>query len=456
MRISGKNVLVCGAGISGIGCLKLLYGTDAHVTLFDNGKGADLGKIREKIENNGMSADRIGIVLHELTEELIEKTDLAVLSPGIATDQPFVLRLKEAGIPVWSEIELAYECSRGTVVGITGTNGKTTTTTLTGEIMAAYFRSVFVVGNIGNSYTSEAAKTEEDSVIVAELSSFQLETIDKFRPHVAAMLNITPDHLDRHHTMEAYAGAKENIFRNQTAGDFAVLNYADTAVRAMADRVSSKVTWFSSGPVPPCGYYYKDGMIFRVKDGRIEEYIASSDIKILGVHNMENVMAAAAIAECMNVPDEVTLRVIRGFEGVEHRIEFVKELNGVTFYNDSKGTNPDAAIKAVEAMIRPTVVIGGGYDKHIAFDEWIESFGTKVKHLVLIGQTREMIADCAKAHGFNSITMADSLEEAVKIAYNHAEPGYAVLLSPACASWGMFDNYEQRGRMFKDFVRALR
>ncbi len=455
MRISGKNVLVCGAGISGIGCLKLLYGTDAHVTLFDNGKGADLGKIREKIENNGMSADRIGIVLHELTEELIEKTDLVVLSPGIATDQPFVLRLKEAGIPVWSEIELAYECSRGTVVGITGTNGKTTTTTLTGEIMAAYFRSVFVVGNIGNSYTSEAAKTEEDSVIVAELSSFQLETIDKFRPHVAAMLNITPDHLDRHHTMEAYAGAKENIFRNQTAGDFAVLNYADTAVREMADRVSSKVTWFSSGPVPPCGYYYKDGMIFRVKDGRIEEYIDSSDIKILGVHNMENVMAAAAIAECMNVPDEVTLRVIREFEGVEHRIEFVKELNGVTFYNDSKGTNPDAAIKAVEAMIRPTVVIGGGYDKHIAFDEWIESFGTKVKHLVLIGQTREMIADCAKAHGFNSITMADSLEEAVKIAYNHAEPGYAVLLSPACASWGMFDNYEQRGRMFKDFVRAL-
>ena len=456
MRISGKNVLVCGAGISGIGCLKLLYGTDAHVTLFDNGKGADLGKIREKIENNGMSADRIGIVLHELTEELIENTDLAVLSPGIATDQPFVLRLKEAGIPVWSEIELAYECSRGTVVGITGTNGKTTTTTLTGEIMAAYFRSVFVVGNIGNSYTSEAAKTEEDSVIVAELSSFQLETIDKFRPHVAAMLNITPDHLDRHHTMEAYAGEKENIFRNQTAEDFAVLNYADTAVRAMADRVSSRVTWFSSGPVPPCGYYYKDGMIFRVKDGRTEEYIASSDIKILGVHNMENVMAAAAIAECMNVPDEVTLRVIREFEGVEHRIEFVKELNGVTFYNDSKGTNPDAAIKAVEAMIRPTVVIGGGYDKHIAFDEWIDSFGTKVKHLVLIGQTREMIADCAKAHGFNSITMADSLEEAVKIAYNHAEPGYAVLLSPACASWGMFDNYEQRGRMFKDFVRALR
>jgi len=317
--------------------------------------------------------------------------------------------------------------------------------------------SVFVVGNIGTPYTNAAADTREDSVIVAELSSFQLESIHTFHPKVSAVLNITPDHLNRHHTMEAYIRAKMNIAKNQTPEDICVLNYEDEETRKMADEFQASVLFFSSKHKLEQGIYL-DGEDIVYKPEKEKEgtvICKTGELQILGVHNYENVMAAVAISMNMGVPLEKIQKVIKEFKAVEHRIEFVTERFGVKYYNDSKGTNPDAAMQAIKAMPGPTLLIAGGYDKHSEFDEWIESFGGKVRYLVLIGQTRDKIAECAKRHGFNDIMYAEDLQEAVQVCASYANPGDNVLLSPACASWGQFKNFEERGRKFKEFVRNL-
>lgn len=453
MELAGKKVLVFGAGLSGVGSCRLLEEKGADVILYDGNEKKDAASMKEQIGGDGS----VRVILGAFPEEELSALDLVVMSPGVPTDLPVVLKMKERGIPVWGEIELAYVCGKGEVLGITGTNGKTTTTSLLGQIMKRAYEHVFVVGNIGTPYTTAASDTKEDSVIVAELSSFQLESIHSFRPRVSAVLNITPDHLDRHHTMEAYIQAKQDISKNQTAEDTCILNYEDEVTRAMAEKIQAKVLFFSSRNKLEQGIYLDgDAMIYKPekeKDGEL--VLRTGELQILGVHNYENVMAAVAMAAAYGVDMETIRGAVKAFRGVEHRIEYVAEKNNVVYYNDSKGTNPDAAIKGIRAMNRPTVLIGGGYDKKSDFHEWIESFDGKVRYLVLIGATKEQIRREAAECGFTDCILEETFEDALKTCTRLARPGDAVLLSPACASWGMFPNYEVRGDEFKKYVLAL-
>lgn len=454
MNVKDKKVLVFGSGISGVAASQLLLKEGAKVVLYDGNTSLNVENIKKQILGDLKDDGQVEVILGELSDEVMDTLVLTVMSPGVPTDLPVVNRMREKAIPIWGEIELAYTYGKGDVLAITGTNGKTTTTALLGEIMANYRESTFVVGNIGNPYTSVAVDTKEDSIIVAEMSSFQLETIHTFCPKVSAILNITPDHLNRHHTMEAYIEAKQNISMNQTAEDFCVLNYEDEVTRAFGEKTSAQVLYFSSQRILDKGIYLENGNIIYnmgepVKICHVEE------LNLLGMHNYENIMAASAMAAVYGVPMEIIRDTVKNFKGVAHRIEFVAEKNGVAYYNDSKGTNPDAAIKGIQAMNRPTVLIGGGYDKDSSYDEWIEAFDGKVKKLVLLGATREKIAETAHRLGFMKTVYADTFEEAVKICVETAQPGDAVLLSPACASWGMFKNYEERGDKFKELVNQL-
>lgn len=455
MDVKGKYVLVFGAGKSGIGAAGLLLHEQAKVILYDGNAKQDPEEIRRKL-NAGADVE---IILGELSDEVLDRLELVVLSPGVPADLPVVLKMKEKEIPVWGEVELAYRVGKGEVLAITGTNGKTTTTSLLGEIMKAYREDVQVVGNIGTAYTSVALDTTEDTVTVAEISSFQLETIEKFHPKASAITNITEDHLNRHHTMEEYIRVKERITENQTMEDVCVLNYEDEVLRAFGEKLIGEqkvqVLFFSSLRALQDGIYCQDGTIWLAENGEREPIVHTDELKILGQHNYENVMTAVGMAYCAGVPMDVIRKAVCAFQGVEHRIEYVCEKNGVVYYNDSKGTNPDAAIKGIQAMNRPTLLIGGGFDKQSTYESWIRAFDGKVKYLVLIGETREKIAETARREGFHEILMAENLEEAVKICADKAEPGDAVLLSPACASWDQFDSYEQRGDLFKEYVRAL-
>jgi UDP-N-acetylmuramoylalanine--D-glutamate ligase len=450
--MNGKKVIVAGTGKSGICAAGLLLRNGARVVLFDENKELD----KEKLLGNFESDAKPELQLGELTEEVLEGTSVMVISPGIPCDAAFVNRVREHGIPVWSEIELAYYFSKGTIAAITGTNGKTTTTTLVSKIFEAHQADSIVVGNIGIPFTKLADTTTEHTLIAAEISSFQLETIQDFRPHVSAILNLTPDHLNRHYTFDNYAKVKFDISENQTEEDVCVLNYDDPETVKRRNLVkAAKVVFFSKNTALEDGVYVKDQKIVVNQSGKEIYVLDLADIKILGDHNTENVLAAVAVSYYMGIPVETIRKVCTAFEGVEHRIEYVKTVRGVSYYNDSKGTNPDAAIKGIQAMKSKTLLIGGGYDKGGAFDEWIEAFDSKVKYLVLIGQTAKKIEETARKHGFQDIVLLEGLQEAVQFCYEHAEPGESVLLSPACASWGMFDNYEQRGDLFKQYVREL-
>lgn len=447
-----KRYLVAGTGKSGAAAAGLLKKQQMDVTLYDGNENLDIQGFYEK---NPELKD-VKILLGELLEEEMKGFDILVLSPGIPTDIPMVLTMKKLGITVWGEVELAYAFSKGRILAITGTNGKTTTTSLLGEIMKSSFADVKVVGNIGIPYTSVALSTREDTVTVAEISSFQLETIENFAPKVTAILNITPDHLNRHHTMENYTAIKESITKNQGKDGICVLNYEDEVLREFGESLPLKVIYFSSKRELEEGLYYKDECIYLAREGKVTKILSVSELNLLGRHNYENVMAATAMALGFGVELSKIKEVLCNFQAVEHRIEYVTEKRGVKFYNDSKGTNPDAAIQGIRAMVRPTFLIGGGYDKQSSYGEWIDAFEGKVRELVLIGQTKEAIAKTAREHGFTNITMADTLKEAVEICYAHAKDGDAVLLSPACASWGMFTDYEERGRIFKEIVNSLK
>lgn len=453
--LSGRKCLVVGSGISGVGAMTLLDKLGAEVFLFD--EKLSLEELMQKVPE-GVKATCYS---KEFTEENMvrEKIDMAVLSPGVPTDIPLVTKMREKAIRIIGEIELGYLAEQGEIIAITGTNGKTTTTTLVGEIMKAHLgeEKVFVVGNIGNPYTLETLRTGKDTVTVGEISSFQLETVNTFHPKVSAILNVTPDHLNRHYTMEAYAAAKEKIACNQTAEEICVLNYENEYTRAFGEKCSAKVVFFSSGHILENGYFLENDEICKATEGEVVKLLhVKKDMNLVGICNVENVMAAIAMTEAMGVPMQTILQTIKTFKAVEHRIEYVATKRGVDYYNDSKGTNPDAAIQGIKAMSKPTILIGGGYDKQNEYDEWIKAFDNKVKWLVLIGQTRDKIADCARKHGFEKIRMADSFEECLSICTQLAESGDAVLLSPACASWGMFPNYEIRGKIFKDYVNALK
>lgn len=452
--LTGKKCLVVGSGISGVAAVGLLSAFGNRIFFYDSNENLTIDDLEAKLPK-GVSAR---CFTRTLPVEVMEKIEYAILSPGVPTDLPLICDLRGLGVKILGEIELAYLAEKGRVAAITGTNGKTTTTTLLGEIMKAHLGEdrTLVVGNIGNPYTGEVLRSSANTVTVAELSSFQLETIDTFRPKVSAILNLTPDHLNRHYTMEAYGAAKEKIAINQTRDDLCVLNYENVYTREFGKRSSATVVYFSSQRELEEGYFLRGTHVIRRFEGRDMDLMDyKRDMTLVGIHNAENVMAAIAMAEGMGVPMTTILNTIRSFRGVEHRIEYVATKNDVVYYNDSKGTNPDAAIQAIRAMDRPTVLIGGGYDKHNSFDRWIESFGGRVKWLVLIGQTKEKIAECAASHGMHQVKLADTYEECLKLCTELAQPGDAVLLSPACASWGMFPNYEIRGKLFKEYVNSL-
>lgn len=451
MDLKAKKVLVFGSGKSGIGAAELLGKVGACPIIYDG--NADLDK--EAVIHKLPDIKNLEVYAGVLPREVQETLDLVVLSPGVPTDLPMVKSFYQQGLPVWGEVELAYRTGKGRVLAITGTNGKTTTTALLGKIMSDAEKSVFVVGNIGTPYTSKALEMKNDSVTVAEISSFQLETVEKFAPEVSAILNITEDHLNRHHTMEEYIRVKELIVKNQKPENVCVLNYEDPVLREFGKNIVPKTFYFSSERSLDRGIYLDGDQIILKTEKEEIPLVKTGDLKLPGKHNYENVMAASAMAYYAGVPVESIRRSICQFTAVEHRIEYVTEKDGVVYYNDSKGTNPDAAIKGIQAMDRPTWLIAGGYDKESCYDEWLNSFNGKVRSLVLIGQTKEKIRDAAEHLDVCPCILCENLEEAVKLCAENAQPGEAVLLSPACASWGQFDNYEQRGDMFKKFVNSL-
>lgn len=451
MELKDKKVLVAGSGKSGIAATDLLKKVGATVTIYDGNEKLVKEDILSRLEDNS----NVNVVLGDLSDEVINDTDLMILSPGIAIDAPFVNKVREAEVPIWGEVELAYIVGKGKLAAITGTNGKTTTTALVGEILSAYFKDVNVVGNIGTPYTCTAFDSTDDTVTVAEISSFQLETIHRFKPDVSAVLNITPDHLNRHYTMECYTDVKMSICKNQDSDAPIILNYEDEILRNYAPKLHNRIIWFSSRQTLDEGIYLEGKNIVYAQKGQKNVITTTEDTTLVGIHNIENIMAAIGITINMGVPADVIKEAIRKFKAVEHRIEYVKTVDDVLYYNDSKGTNTDASIKAIQAMTRPTVLIAGGYDKKVQFDDWAKELEGKVKCLVLLGDTANQIATTVKKYGFENIIFTKSLKEAVDECKKNAEPGDAVLLSPACASWDMFDSYEQRGDMFKDFVNQL-
>lgn len=454
MQAAGKRVMVYGAAVSGVSAARLLCRLGADVVLFDNNTALSKDDITDRLGENL----NFRFITGHMQEDLLNWVQLVVVSPGVSLDCPDMLRIKAAGIPIWGEIELAFRNCRGRIAAITGTNGKTTTTLLTGKILKSFYPEVFVVGNIGTSFSDIALETTENSVIVLELSSFQLETIHNFRPDACAILNITPDHLDRHHTMDEYIRMKERISLNQGSNDLCILNYEDPVLRDMADRIRqrTRVMFFSSKRELEDGLFLEDEQIYCSAGKDLQQLCNVNMLHVIGRHNHENVMAAAGLGLAMGVPIDTVRKTVLNFKGVPHRIEYVAAVNGVDYFNDSKGTNPEASIRAIQAMKAPTLLIAGGYDKHLSFDGWVRAFEGKIRLLILMGQSKSKIAKAAKKAGFNNIIFADDLKEAVVISYLYAQPGDAVLLSPACASWDMFDNFEQRGNLFKKYVMELK
>ena len=444
-----STYLIVGAGRSGIDSAKLLRQLGEPFLLYDGKTDLDTAAVCERIGCD------CRFLLGALRDGDLDGIDICVTSPGVPLFSDVLKAVAAKGIPIWSEIELAYRHDKGTLVAITGTNGKTTTTALTHQIFKAWNDHTLLVGNIEIPYTGLALESVDGGWTVAEISSFQLETMRTVKPKVSAILNITPDHLDRHGSMEGYIAVKESITQNQDAHDFCVLNYEYPVLRAFEKKAPCKVVFFSSARELTEGWYYHDGAIFLRENGGETKLLNTDEVQLVGLHNFENIMAAAAMAHCAGVPFGIIRDVTKRFVAVEHRIEFVCEKDGVRYYNDSKGTNTDAAIKAIDAMPSKTVLIGGGYDKHADFSDWVARFPGKVKQLILLGQTAKQIAATCDRAGFCDYVFAETLEEAVALAHEAAAAGDCVLLSPACASWGMFKNYQQRGTMFKDFVRAL-
>lgn len=451
MMLNKRTVLVVGLGRSGIAAAFAAAELGAEVSVQDS-KPAD--QIDPQLLRR-LDAAHIRCWLGRVPDDM-GYYDQLILSPGVPTDLDFILEAKAGGAEIIGELELAYRIGNGHYIGITGTNGKTTTTTLTGEIFKASGRDTYVVGNIGRAVLDGAKEADGDSWLVTEISSFQLETTDEFRPEVSAILNLTPDHLNRHKTMENYGKAKARIFLRQSMDQYCVVNYDDKACFALADDCPAKVVPFSRLEELEFGAFVKDGkLVIRDEDGRIIEICGADELLIPGSHNLENALAAAAISYFAGISPDVIGDTMRSFAGVEHRIEPCGEVNGVRFVNDSKGTNTDAAIKAIEAMKENILLIAGGYDKQADFTEMVKTFEGRVKKVLLLGATAEQIKRTCEENGFTDIIMCSDMEDCVKTAFENAEPGDVVLLSPACASWDMYKSFEQRGEHFKACVKDL-
>ena len=448
----GKKVLVAGLARSGLAAAELLLRAGAVPVLYDrlaqNEQGTQLASLLAR-----------GCTLHAQEDPLplISQVDVLVMSPGIPLDTPLVQAAIARELPWMGELELASRFARGKLCALTGTNGKTTTVSLLGEIFRQAGKVAHVCGNIGYPLSAAALASREDDILIVEVSSFQLESVRHFHPHIAAVLNLTPDHLNRHFTMANYTRLKKEIFANQGSADYAVLNLDDASTRAMADGLKAQTVWFSRNAAPVLGAYMKDGYIcVRLQDEE-QTICKAQDLKIPGLHNLDNALAAAAIAGLAGVPPAVISYAFRAFAGVEHRIEFVRELDGVHYINDSKGTNPDASIKALDAMTSATVLLAGGFDKNVSFEQLAQKIAqsTFIQHVVLFGQTAKQIAQELRISGFDACQVTATLDEALAAARSLAQPGYNILLSPACASFDQFTDYEQRGQRFKELVQAM-
>lgn len=450
-NLKDKRILIVGIGKSGIAATQALLKLGAKVTVQDM---KDVNSIEPQLIKF-LEGKNVECCFGEIPD--VNGTfDMVILSPGVSPNLEFIREARESGAEIVGELEIAARISQGKYVAITGTNGKTTTTTLVGEIFTNSKRKTYVVGNIGVAVISMALSAEKDSWLVTETSSFQLETIKYFRPEVSAILNLTPDHLDRHKTMENYGEAKARIFENQDQNQYFIVNYDDKACYELSKNCKAKVVPFSRLEQLDFGAFVKnDTIVIKNEKGQITEFCNVNELCIPGKHNLENALAATAISYFAGIEKDIIVTTLKEFMGVEHRLEFVSEVDGIRFVNDSKGTNPDASIKAIDAIDGGIVLIAGGYDKNADFAEFINSFGGKVKHLLLIGKTAQKIKKTAEELGFTNILMLKDMEECVKEGYRLAQKGDTVLLSPACASWDMYTCFEQRGEHFKNCVIGL-
>ena len=447
--LRGKRVTVVGLARSGIAAARLLTKLGARVTATDT-------KSLTALTPEARDLRMAGIALYPggHPPEAFRDAELVVVSPGVPADHPALVGVRARGVPVVGEIELAWRVMDAEFIAITGTNGKTTTTALAGAILKEQIRPVLVGGNIGTPLAAHALDFPVDGIVVAEVSSFQLETIDLFRPRVAAVLNLAPDHLDRHRSLDAYVAAKARVFENQTEEDCAVLNFDDAATAALAVRTRGCVIFFSRQRILERGVFCQDGWIVARLNGHLEPICPLAEIALRGQHNVENVLAATACALWTGMAAERVRRAVAAFRAVPHRLEWVRDIRGVAYYNDSKGTNVASTNKALESFTEPVVLIAGGMGKGQDFTPLAEVARGRVRLAVLIGQDRERI-ERALAQARVRTAMAKSLEEAVRLASGAARPGEVVLLSPACASFDMFENFEQRGDAFKAAVLAL-
>lgn len=451
-----KTALVVGMAKSGVASAILLFKKGYNVII--NDLKSDIPGLTESLKKIKY-VNRLGVA----PEALLDGVDLMVISPVIPIFRPFVKEAIARGIEVIGEIELGYRYSnRGAkFVCIGGTNGKTTTTTLTGEIFTEYHKRIgtgnaYVLGNIGVPITAHALDTRAGDTVVAETAALQFESIVDFRCNAAGLLNITEDHINRFGSMEAYIAAKMRMFENQTEEDFAALN-ADDAIVANAKTRARKL-FFSRRREVEEGAFVRNGKIIFRMDGKETELIPADELGIIGAHNLENALCAVCLSLAMGVPADIVSSVLRSFKGVEHRIEYTRCYNGITFYNDSKGTNPESTIKAVEAMKQPTILLlgVGNYDKQSDYRPVFRYFNGKVKACFVNGSNTDAIMKAAADEGYTAIhPCIGGLEEMIFDALDIAESGDAVLLSPACASWGMFTDYEERGRVFKQIVNSL-
>ncbi len=455
MEVKNKRFIIIGSGRSGIAATAFLHKKHAKVLLCDTKPYETLLKENYGIDQVIGLENVETIFGRQPSEDEINMNDYLVLSPGAAPDI-FPCRIaRQYNIPIMSEIEFANTFYKGDVIAVTGTNGKTTVTTLIGELLKDGHFETYVGGNIGDPFINHAEKATEKGVIALEISSFQLSLNQALKPKIAVITNITPDHLDRHKTMDNYIQAKANIFMNMQDGDTVILNYDDSIVRALKNRIACKTYYFSLVEDENMNAYLNGDDIFININGIQEKLINKNELHLLGAHNVANVMAGALAALEYGVDIDDVRDTLRRFTPVEHRLEFVAKHNGVTFINDSKGTNPDASMTAINAIDQPIILIMGGYDKHSSFDEMFGLVKQKVKHVVVLGETKDKILKEAVLQNYKDITAVDNYKQAVDACVSYAEQGDCVLLSPACASWDMFENYEQRGRYFKELVKGL-
>jgi len=447
LELKGKRVLVVGLARTGVATALFCAERGARVAATDTRSADELGDCVSKLRHAGVQ-----LQLGGYSDAILHGQELVVPSPGVPADAPLLIQARDLKITVWSEIELASWFLHGRLIGITGSNGKTTTTTLVDHILRHAGFATVLAGNIGTPLIAQANKTAEGTVTVAELSSFQLELIETFRPSIAVLLNLRPDHLDRHKTFSAYAAAKARIFENQIEEDAAILNLDDAASREIVPS-RPQVFWFSRKTNVEQGAFVSNGKLIFRRNNKEEEILNCNEISLPGAHNLENVLAATIAARLAGVPSLQIAEAVHSFAGVEHRIEFVAEIHGARYYNDSKATNVDATLKALEAFPGRIIVILGGKDKASDYSPLRELLRERTILALLIGSVAEKIE--RQIAGSVAIERAGTLERAVQIATRTAQPGDVVLLAPACASFDQFQNYEHRGRVFKELVRQL-